>query len=148
QFLNAADQAAAQAAKKSLDDTTAQLDALGGRGNAELGPSYDAVASFGAAVDQLQTATTAIAEAEKKIPASPHALHAAADKAESTGLDNAGKAVTAAKDIEHRNADIGMLALKSAQIQAGAYRAAYRASLAASGTGDAQADALVRARAS
>ena len=148
-FLNSADQAAAQAAKKSLDDTTAQLDVLGGRANPELSPSYDAVASFSAAVDKLQTATAAIAEAEQKIAASLDALHAAADKAESAGLDNAGKAVTTAKDIEQRNADIGLLALKSAQIQAGAYRASLaliQAANAAAATD--QADALTRARAS
>ena len=151
EFLKTADQAAAQAARKSLDDTTAKLDALGGRTNPELAPSYDAVANFGAAIDKLQTATAAISEAEKKIAASLDALHSAADKAEGIGLDNAGKAVATAKEIEQRNADIGLLALKSAQIQAGAYRASLAliqaASAAAAAAAD-QADALTRARAS
>ena len=148
EFLKTADQAAAQAAKKSLDDTSTKLDALGGRANPELAPSYDAVANFGGAIDKLQTATAAISEAEKKIAASLDALHSAADKAEGIGLDNAGKAVATAKEIEQRNADIGLLALKSAQIQAGAYRASLALIQAASAVAADQADALTRARAS
>ncbi len=143
-FLNNNDRTAAADAKISLSDSVGQLDALGGGGDPLLIPTYEAIATFRSAVERLEKTSTAIAKADSDMEAALVTLRETADVAETKGLNAEARAVASAKEIAQRNDGIGVLAIKTALVQAGAYRASLAFIQATDGP---QSDAFVRARA-